>query len=68
MDGPVRDPRLALVQRSFAPTRLSADALTGVYDRVFHVRPVVEEDSEALGVDEPASESPLLVLTGGQHA
>jgi hypothetical protein len=68
MDGPACDPRLALVQRSYAPTRLSDDALTGVYDRVLHARPVVEEVSEALGMDEPASEPSLLVLTGGQHA
>jgi hypothetical protein len=68
MDGPARDPRLALVQRSYAPTRLSDDTLTGVYDRVVQARRVVEEVSEALGMDEPASESSLLVLTGGQHA
>jgi hypothetical protein len=68
MDGPARDPRLALVQRAYAPTRLSDDTLTGVYDRVVQVRLVVEEVSEALGVDEPPSESSLLVLTGGQHA
>jgi hypothetical protein len=68
MDGPARDPRLGWVQRSFAPTRLSEDTLTNVYDRVVHVRPVVQEVSEALTVDEAASESSLLVLTGGQHA
>jgi hypothetical protein len=67
MDGPARDPRLGLVQRSFAPTRLSDATLTNVYDRVFHVRLVVQEISEALRVDEAASESAVLVLTGGQH-
>jgi hypothetical protein len=67
MDGPASDPRLGWVQRSFAPTRLSDDTLTNVYDRVFQVRLVVQEVSEALGVDVAASESSLLVLTGGQH-
>jgi hypothetical protein len=67
MDGPARDPRLSLLQRSYAPTRLSDDALTGVYDRVFQACPV-EEVSEALAVDVPASEPSHLVLTGGQHA
>ena len=68
MDGPAREPRFALVQRAYAPTRLSDDVLTDVYDRVVRARLVVPEASEALGVDEPASESSLLVLTGGQHA
>jgi hypothetical protein len=67
MDGPARDARLGSVQRSFAPTRLSDDTLTNVYDRVFQVRLVVQEVSEALGRDEAASESSHLVLTGGQH-
>jgi hypothetical protein len=67
MDGLARDPRLGWVQRSFAPTRLSDDTLTNVYDRVFQVRLVVQEVSEALAVDVAASESSLLVLTGGQH-
>ena len=68
MDGPARHRRLGLVQRSFAPTRLSNDTLTGVYDRVVQARLVVDEVSDARGVDVPASESSLLVLTGGQHA
>jgi hypothetical protein len=68
MDGPARDPRLSLVQRSFAPTRLSNDTLTGVYDRVVQARLLVDEVSEALGVDVPAAKLSLLVLTGGQHA
>jgi len=68
MDGPARDIRLRSVQRSYAPTRLSDDTLMSIYDRVFQARLIVEEASESLGVDVPASESPLLVLTGGQHA
>lgn len=68
MEGPARDPRLASVQRSYAPTRLSDDMLRGVYDRVFQARLVVEDISESLGVDVSASESSPLVLTGGQHA
>jgi hypothetical protein len=68
MDGPARDPRLASVQRSYAPTRLSDDTLMGVYDCVFQPRPVVEEVSESCGMDLPVSESSVLVLTGGQHA
>jgi hypothetical protein len=68
MDGPARDPRFGLVQRSYAPTRLSDDTLTSVYDRVVQARMVVDEVSEAPGVDVPASESSLLVLTGGRHA
>lgn len=67
MDGPGGDPRLGSLQRSFAPTRLSDDTLTNVYDRVFRVRLVVQEVSEALDEDEAASESSHLVLTGGQH-
>jgi hypothetical protein len=67
MDGLARDPRLGLVQRSYAPTRLSDDTLTGVYDRVVQARLVVDDVSESLGMDVPASESSLLVLTGGQH-
>jgi hypothetical protein len=67
MDGPARDPRFGLVRRSYAPTRLSDDTLTGVYDRVVQARMVVDEVLEAPGVDVPASESSLLVLTGGQH-
>ncbi len=68
MDGPARDPRLGLVQRSFASTRLSNDTLTGVYDRVVQARLLVDEVSEAFGVDVPAAKSSLLVQTGGQHA
>jgi hypothetical protein len=67
MDGPSRDPRLRLVQRTYVPTRLSNDALSSVYDRVVAARLVVGEVSESIGVDLPASESSLLVLTGGQH-
>jgi len=67
MDGPARDPRLRLLQRTYAPTRLSDDSLSSVYDRVVAARLVVEEASESIGVDVPASESSLLVLTGGQH-
>lgn len=68
MDGPARDRRLASVQRSYAPGRLSDDTLTSVYERVVHVHRVVEEVSEAPGVDVPGSEPPHLVRTGGQHA
>jgi hypothetical protein len=68
MDGPARDPRFGLVQRLFAPTRLSDDTLTNVYDRVFQTRPVVAELSEAPGVDVSAPRSSLFILTGGQHA
>ena len=68
MDGPARDRRLCSVQRSYAPTRLSDDTLTGVYDRVCQVRLVAADVSESLGADVPDSEFPLLVLTGGQHA
>ena len=68
MEGRARDPRFASVQRSYAPTRLSDDTLMGVYDRLVHARLVVEEVAEARAVDVPASESPLLVPTGGQHA
>ncbi len=68
MEGRARDSRLTLVQRSYAPTRLSDDTLMSVYDRLFQVRPVVEEVSEARTVNGPASESSILVLTGGQHA
>jgi hypothetical protein len=68
MDGPARDRRLALVQRAYAPTRLSDDTLTNVYERVFQVRLVIEETPESHSVDVPDSESPLLVLTGGRHA
>ena len=67
MDGAARDPRLASVQRSYAPTRLSDDMLTSVYDRLFQARLVVEEVSKARAVDVPATESSLFVLTGGQH-
>lgn len=67
MDGPARDPRFGRVQRSYAPTRLSDDTLTGVYDRVVQARVVVDEASETAGVDVPVFESSLLVLTGGQH-
>jgi len=35
MDGSGRDARLGLVRRSFAPTRLSDDTLTNVYNRRF---------------------------------
>jgi hypothetical protein len=66
MEGPVRDLRLGLVQRSFAPTRLSNDTLSGIYDRVIQSHRIVAEVTEAQGAD-PASESSLLVLTGGQH-
>jgi hypothetical protein len=68
MEGRARDPRLASVQRSYAPTRLSDDTLMGVYDRLVHVRLIVEDVSETRAVDRPVSASPLLVLTGGQHA
>jgi hypothetical protein len=68
MEGRARDARFASVQRAYAPTRLSDDMLMGVYDRLVQARPVAEEVSEAGAVDEPASESSLLVLTGGQHA
>ncbi len=67
MDGLARDPRLTLVQRSFAPTRLSDDTLTDVYESVVQAHQVVDESSEASAVDVLASESHLLVLTGGQH-
>jgi hypothetical protein len=67
MDGSGRDACLGLVRRSFAPTRLSDDTLTNVYNRIFQVRLVVQEISEALTVDVAVSESSLLVLTGGQH-
>ena len=68
MEGRARDPRFASVQRLYAPTRLSDDTLMGVYDRLVQARPVPAEVSEARAVDGPASESSLLVLTGGQHA
>jgi hypothetical protein len=68
MDGLARDPRLCLVQRLYAPTRLSNDMLSFVYERVVAAHLVVEESSEPIGVDVPGSESSLLVLTGGQHA
>jgi len=68
MDGPARDPRLGMVQRSFAPTRLSNDTLTGIYNRVVQARlMIIDETSESQGVDVPGSESSLLVLTGGQY-
>jgi hypothetical protein len=68
MEGRARDPRLASVQRLYAPTRLSDDTLMGVYDRLVQARPVPAEVSETRAVDGPVSESSLLVLTGGQHA
>jgi hypothetical protein len=68
MDGSARDHRLAMVQRSYAPTRLANDTLTSVYQRVFQACPVVDQVSEALGLDVPGSESPFLALTGGHHA
>ena len=68
MDGSARVRPLGPVQRSYAPTRLSDDTLTSVYDRVVQARLVVTEVSEARSVDTPVSEAPLLVLTGGQHA
>ena len=68
MDGPARDNRLALVQRSYAPTRLSDDTLSNVYERVFQARRVVPEDLDSPGDDVPGSLSPVLLLTGGQHA
>ena len=67
MDGPAHDLRLASVQRFYAPTRLSDDTLTGVYDRVFQAHRVKEAVSESLGIEMPVCESPILVLTGGQH-
>jgi hypothetical protein len=67
MEGSARDRRLRLLQRGFAPTRLSDDTLRRVYDRVFQVRLMVQEVSEALAMDVVASETSLLVLTGGQH-
>jgi len=68
MEGRARDPRFASVQRSYAPTRLSDDTLMGVYDRLVQARPITEDVSEVPAVDRLASESSLLVLTGGQHA
>ena len=68
MEGRARDPRFASVQRSYAPTRLSDDTLMGVYDRLVQARPITEDVSEVPAVHRPASESSLLVLTGGQHA
>jgi hypothetical protein len=68
MESPADDRRLRAVQRSYAPTRLSDDTLTSVYERVCQARRVVAEVSASPGVDVPGSESPLLVLTGGQHA
>ena len=68
MDGPARDCRFGSVQRSYATTRLSDDALTSVYERVCQVRLAVEEVSPSPGVEVSGSESPLLVLTGGQYA
>ena len=67
MDGTAHDRRLASVQRSYAPTRLSDDTLTSVYERVFQIRFVVAEALEADGREPPDSDSPLLLLTGGQH-
>jgi hypothetical protein len=67
MDGPAHDPRVESVQRSFAPTRLSDDMLTSVYDRVIQVRLVAQEVLVARGVKVPGTDSSLLVLTGGQH-
>jgi hypothetical protein len=67
MDGPARDPRLGLVQRAYAPTRLSDDTLTGIYDRVVQAHLVIDKVPEPLDVNVPGSESSLLVLTGGQH-
>jgi hypothetical protein len=67
MEGPARDPRLRWVQRGFAPTRLSDDTLTKVYDQLVQVGLVVQEVAEECPVDVAVSESSLLVLTGGQH-
>jgi hypothetical protein len=67
MDGPAHDLRLASVQRFYAPTRLSADTLTSVYERVFQTHLVKEAVSESLGIERSVCESPILVLTGGQH-
>jgi len=56
MDGPARHRRLGLVQRSFAPTRLSNDTLTGIYNRVVQARlMIIDETSESQGVDVPGS-------------
>ncbi len=68
MDGSARVRRFGSVQRSYAPTRLSDDTLTSVYDRVVQARLVVADVSEARSVDMPVSEAPPLALTGGQHA
>ena len=67
MDGPARDLRLASVQRFYAPTRFSADTLTSVYDRAIQAHLVKETASESLGIERPGCQSPILVLTGGQH-
>ncbi len=68
MDGPVRDRRLAAVQRSYTPARLSNDTLMSVYERVVQVRLFVDNALESPGAEAPDSESPVLVLTGGQYA
>jgi hypothetical protein len=67
MDGLARDPRLRLVQRSYAPTRLSDQTLMGIYDRIFQARLVDEEVSE-LASDVSNSAIFSFVMTGGQHA
>ena len=67
MDGPAHDPRLRLLQRRFAPTRLSDDTLTRVYDRVFQVPLMVQEVAEGGAADVAAGDPSVLVLTGGQH-
>jgi hypothetical protein len=38
MDGPARDRRLARLERSYAPTRLSEEMLRGAYDCVLDRR------------------------------
>jgi hypothetical protein len=67
MDGPARDPRLRLLPCRFAPTRLSEDTLTRVYDRVFQVPLRVQEAAQEGAADVAAGASSVLVVTGGQH-
>jgi hypothetical protein len=68
MEGLPRDRRLAVVQRLYAPTRLSDAVLTDAYDRVVQARPLTDV-AEVRSLDPSASsESSLLVLTGGRYA
>lgn len=66
MDGPSREPRRVMIQRSFALTRFSEDVLTDVYTRVLKVRPVVEDIPPA--ADAATVEVGQLVQTGGPYA